>query len=46
MKKQKTANEGGQVTIFSAAHYAYRLSLAVFNKLSRLSHSQHRNLKS
>lgn len=39
MKKRKTANEDNRVTIFSAAPYAYRLSLAVFDKLSRLSHS-------
>lgn len=39
MKKRRTANEDSRVTIFSAAPYAYRLSLAVFNKLSRLSHS-------
>ena len=34
MKKRKTTNEDGRVTVFSAAPYAYRLSLAVFNKPS------------
>lgn len=34
MKKRKAANEDGRVTIFSAASYAYRLLLAVFNKPS------------